>query len=1460
MRYSFGFILILVFQGLIDSSYGKESSLQYFLHDLDRYQSLQLPELTLQLTATEEGHFLESGYKLQIAVETTRGNNRLKWFEKGNLFGFLFEYNLHFRKTEFEIFRRWVPFLKPILVNDHLEGNARKKFEAKLNYFEEGNLSIFEIGIRDQLASTDVLRIKGLKLRPEDPGKEVGNTIIKYRFVRSGRRQEATKWKNLPVGEIRIGIISVLQVNPVRYVVEDFETALATLHLKTGQYAQLEEGHSLEIYLESVYPRSARVKWNTSSEIVVQLIRDGKRSSVVQSEAEIKGDRVSLKLKGVIEESQEFLITGLKIETTKLNTTTLILNYDIRALPEGRFALLRRVEASLLTKDQVLEQFLFRPYVGLAADVIPVINKRSGGKISVIVNQSLTDLEEEVPTHEPTRLVMPGDRITLILPSDTPIQWQEPTARTEYNGYSLRRLDARRMQLVVEAPFSDILRIDGIRIAPSRLSAKDVQISYTFNYAQEKQFMFERGISSGFPTMRMEQVKVVKEDQKTVLKDIHLDEDNLVSTISAGSLIRMYIDNPLILFDIGRILNVEIINKQTNLATHDLILDLGSSNEDTLVFRSMKNIDPGSSYTLRDIPVNVEKEITRAANIIYLISSRGSQIFRNQDSEAIKIARLEIEADSQEFYATIDNTRNIHRLSPIVLTIDSDAGLIQRGEGIEISFDTPEIEWFQSSQSSTNQQDTKVSYIDTKEGRAKRLVIQFRRESRGHERIILTNATIALVDHFRSVKDAEMGFRLTADSTFIITSAATIAYAEVGFSSSHDQVFFLDQDDWQLYNILIKTRGLQDEFKNNQIVTIMLPEQSDLVWSRSSQVNLETTAGRSLGNTLRVRGHLAMIELEQDLYDPRDEFNESLNLLVSGLKIQKTDKILKDGFSLMLSLDEGRSIVALDNGGSTKKIILPAEEIDEKIIQLLHEQIFAMRTGAVLDIRLPEQPGLVWDTSRTRIIEGWINEFNFSSLDPNITYSKDRKSARISIDKGYGQLTQGLTINGIDKKRLSISGLRILRENNLNDAQALRLILETPYGTREVISNKRIDPHDWEIELGILGSADGYSEINEESFSNASLEPLIWIRPPQIKNPQGHGILDDRQILVYGADKTLLYNPLIRDFNPNDTKLARSVLFNTTDFIDLLYTSTEPKGKNWKSWYYLAWAKYDAQISGLSDYLDEQIYNKIGSELLTRTFYRDDLALADTLGFNPRTIHIEYPVPDSKSPRVLVMRQINAAQRQIEARNLTEAEVILLGTLKTIENLKEDNKDELLDLYQATVLLMLGKISIRLQDTNYENFRSSYAFNNFSRALVLYREAEGHQDYKPSMIDTIQTYQDKIVRMVRQRDHRQSGIRLPVDTSPTINRFDSTFVTINFRYDHDYTYRIKGIDGYGMRYYHGDGKVSRVNSRSQNHFGDQIQLSNSGAYKIDFRPGRQALKNLFVSSILGFLAFSLYAL
>ena len=81
--------------------------------------------------------------------------------------------------------------------------------------------------------------------------------------------------------------------------------------------------------------------------------------------------------------------------------------------------------------------------------------------------------------------------------------------------------------------------------------------------------------------------------------------------------------------------------------------------------------------------------------------------------------------------------------------------------------------------------------------------------------------------------------------------------------------------------------------------------------------------------------------------------------------------------------------------------------------------------------------------------------------------------------------------------------------------------------------------------------------------------------------------------MLYGNDDKLIRKPLIDDFpltKASNPKNAKTAILNSVKYIHRLYESDKKKGTNWKTWYYLAWAKRNARdVDETPKLLDELI-------------------------------------------------------------------------------------------------------------------------------------------------------------------------------------------------------------------------------------------------------------------------------
>ena len=169
-------------------------------------------------------------------------------------------------------------------------------------------------------------------------------------------------------------------------------------------------------------------------------------------------------------------------------------------------------------------------------------------------------------------------------------------------------------------------------------------------------------------------------------------------------------------------------------------------------------------------------------------------------------------------------------------------------------------------------------------------------------------------------------------------------------------------------------------------------------------------------------------------------------------------------------------------------------------------------------------------------------------------------------------------------------------------------------------------------------------------------------------------ILGPRILIVTDPllSKMGLYKPLVDEFGFGNDK---DRVINTIEYINELYGDTNPKGNNWKVWYYLAWAKYRAERLKI---LDKVRISKYLNRRILEQDYQNDMEEAKKKGYQPQGRHSAFPTIERGDLAAGILNRIEAAKGKFSKGNVIAAEEDFLA----IKDDTEKNDPTLSDAFK----------------------------------------------------------------------------------------------------------------------------------------------------------------------------------
>ena len=676
-----------------------------------------------------------------------------------------------------------------------------------------------------------------------------------------------------------------------------------------------------------------------------------------------------------------------------------------------------------------------------------------------------------------------------------------------------------------------------------------------------------------------------------------------------------------------------------------------------------------------------------------------------------------------------------------------------------------------------------------------------------------------------------------------------ITYSYPLLISLDEQIFFTDDTTWNLYNFTCNTRNLDKSIPPGARISILLSD---------NRIRWDTEY-----DTIQVKGEdleriKSIVEFdEQSCYlIAADTIKANMVFEISGLRIEQVNEPdIK--FHLKMSLDYGVTICATDFDSKQFKYVKPPTDYTGKIERALETKYFTLESGRNWKIRIPRTFPYEWDTGANSIEKILIREgipkgnINFNSLSNKVTFP-DTKTAKIAIRKGYGEISQGMQISGLSEKKLFFKGLKLKRSSRKTEMEEfndyMELVVETPYGMMTIQSDKSGAP-DWGLTIN------GKKSFIIDQLLGKELE--VCISTPQVKNFVGSGVLPDEKLQLYSKEKEryLMLKPLVKNFSIDNKEKAIYSVLNSIRYIKGYYDDTDPKGHNWKVWYYLAWAKKRAHDLGI---LDQFLNNDLlkDDESLIRGSYDDDMTRALQRGYQPEGRHKIYPTILKGDLLAEINNKISIAENKFKNGDLLEAEQDF------IQILAETKEDDSVKHLAALVNYWLGRIGILLDDLEYVKYRQSYPYRKFNEARIILMNNQMLFSESIGLEDSIIVYRNLVEERIKHHSFRDQPVTMHRQTT---NKGETAYFQDNayhftYKYGNDYTFNIIGETGsmVGLLDLNKPETLLLSDQRLTLRFDDKILLTKGGDYSVEFSPKKQNVINLIYSIIIMGVVF-LYA-
>ena len=1312
---------------------------------------------------------------------------------------------------KFKIKSKSIPYLTLRRMSDDILGNARSKVGSKISFLN--NNTELQISIEDSISYDDFLRLRGLKLAAENRG-EVGPTIVEF------RKDGDEEWQQLSGYEFVIGKASIKDIIPKRFIRMEDKQYQLSLEIETGYNPTIKEDDSLIVKLSE----DLDADWVSVDAQTVIVKGDGKDQaySVVP---EVLDSIIIFPVAFEIPPKSHLVIPNLRIKpTTGPRDQLSIGSISIHTELTGN---LDDVDASMETQlGEKSEPILFM-YPSLTIeeqDLLFYTKSDTEPAVGIRINTEQDSYLES------------GDIVKIVIPKEVGLNWGNISSELRKQKFEISKTDHKTIKLDITQYIGEPITLDKIPFEVPSGSIPLFQLECYFSFAPDSLSLPVKGkISFGQPTVAMEKSKLINRLQGVAfLNDITITEDKLVTTLKPGDEIEIIGDEDYFSFNTARLTNIVISDLEG--FNQKITVNYQQCTAEKIVLMIRSDLNRGESIVIKNIPV---ADIYETGGDIFLEYNFKNKKCALTEHNNIRIIDLSLEiAKDQEFLRDVSNLNGTFSLGELSVDIKGQGKLFDKGKRLELSLPEESADWtninkvniFPSGRYSISQKNSRT------------VVLTLNEDIYNEETIYINNLSIR-----PTVKEfINELLKITAveDTNVFAKSSNSITYSYPSLRSGANQVFFTDDTSWKIYNIDINTRDLNNTIFPGSKISILLSNNSVSWDTKYNVIRIKSENARKLKRIVEFEGQACHIVA-------KDTISAHMSFEISGLRIQpvKTPDI---EFSLELSLDGGKTICALDFDKGRFKYVKPSTDYNGKINRSIEESAYAMGSRKRWIIKIPDLIDYKWDTAAKKIERVFkngmpIGNINFRSLNDNVEFP-DNKTAKISIENGYGRINQGLQISGQSKKKLIFKGLKILRilQNDPDISNSyLELIVETPFGDHVVNSDKS-KKSDWGLKIN------NRTSFPIDKFVKKELE--IAISMPQIKRFGGKGVLDDTKLLLYSKEPVLLLDPLVKRFNGDDKQKAKKDVITSADYIKKFYDDTDPKGNNWKVWYYLAYAKWRAVDLGILEELKDRLKD---DQILIRRRYNDDMEKAKRIGYDPAGRHKDaYPIIDKDNLLAKINNKISIAAMKFSKGDMIGAEEDFLKILS------DSKKDDKIKHLSAVANYWLGRIALALDDTDYDDYRRSYPFARFKEARIDYKsypEALFSGTLPVLEVDSINVYRDLAKKRVKSHSGMES-VSMKRQTRKEGANFFSMENTFHFiyNYDNNYTFKIEGNSG---------ATIGLVNPKNTDLFlakgnemyplfGDEIRLNLGGDYSVVFSPKKQTFINFFASAILiGIIGF-----
>lgn len=970
--------------------------------------------------------------------------------------------------------------------------------------------------------------------------------------------------------------------------------------------------------------------------------------------------------------------------------------------------------------------------------------------------------------------------------------------------------------------------------------------------------MFDRGNRQkvqhffiiGQPRMYLEKDNYIfSNDQNPALNKIIFNEDINVSTLQKGDIIIYELSDRNLRFNKQRKDRIKIVPPY--------IAPIISGKENEMSFRVNKELPAGQKITINYIPllpIQASKVGERVSGSFRIESDRlinkSSYDKLFNDNSFVHISRVDLSLVGSKEYIKNQNKTEQTEEFPVIRIYNSGNSNIFRDQSIKLYIENTDgkvgnnIELKSEGIAlSTIKSNSPIAKISQGE---KHLEINLENGIPANDTLFIRGVKIQLRKPFDEVPLSML--IESGDKTLSWKSSEVLVFSAPSFQSSDSQVLFPSRKNRDLFTFYIDMRHLSDSFNALENLSIILPDNVPVQWSKKQNDVVIGGPGKEyLVNTPDVLNDAKILNIRKNdraIIEP-DSLVFSISFLKHDILYHNSGTKL---FNVQLSIDNGKTVCAVDP--YTKRIVSnnnKASINDDRITR----DYYPFKKGKTnsqpksISLQIKQKNNYTnnqWDIDRIKVTpadrfsEGYLKTFNFE--EPVLSKNNTKFSFEILNDiydqaenAGHIQFDESMVLRGIFLKN---------KDTPLDD---IYLTLLTPFGYEDYYySRDRVEFRKKLISDGELEVTIGLKNYNrEEQLSDPDLRNWYWL-------PDRYFSLLDKSVKAGAQLKNLerLETILVNHYNKYEDE---------TEF-------------DWIFWYYLSWVKLRAdEINYKLDDLQSRI---------NKRSFKDDFSRSKQLGFYGRRIPGEdYDYEEERR------REFEDAYALFKKAKESGRNELLFAVEDAI--LSSLNKDGITNYIKAANYSLLGQVSARLDDqtkfkisTKSRKKTATYPeriLYNAQKAIFSPTDRKLLQDWEkigPSRIMFIDDYEDFLkaedadIDLVDLSDNSVDLEPKPLDRRETPSYYSEAEYRLKVRWYPDnisrrfrWTFKLKSprieIDDTdsGEKIKIIVGKTSKNNHA----FDKNLTLYGGGEYALIFSPRRNLAQYTFYSILGGVLTY-----